>query len=355
MGIRTDILTVLRGGKPERVPWTIYAAQLFRGHTERTLRNKRLGILTGRPICQESTPNVEVVTRTVRENGKQFLRRTYHTPVGSVWEKLATNPSYYNEGLVRPWIVEYMIKDLADYNVVRFMVEDTVYQEDHEGFEKTQKRLGEDGLVLARMGRCPLQRLLIDLAGLQRIAFDLYDHPGTVESLMQVMEQKQNEVYCIGVQSPAELIISPDNISTTRTSPDWFERYVLPFYNRHGKMVREAGKLYMAHMDGTLKEIKDLIARCDLDVIEAFTPPPMGNLPLKDAQAAWPDKAIWCNFPETLFLGDEATVYGTTLQLMRQVYDNGGFVLGITEDFPEDPMKDSLFAMARAIATYENG
>ncbi len=99
MSVRDDVLTVLRGGKPERVPWTIYSVQLFRGHAERELRNQGLGMLRSWPVCTSSTPHVEVETRTIWENGKQLLRRTYHTPVGSVSEKIAFSPSYYNEGL----------------------------------------------------------------------------------------------------------------------------------------------------------------------------------------------------------------------------------------------------------------
>ncbi len=353
MGIGQDVLTVLRGGSPDRVPWTIYAAQLFRGRAERELRNRGLGMLKSWPVCTEKTPNVEVETRSVWENGRMLRRRTYHTPVGSVSEAFTFSPSYVNEGQESEWLTEYMIKDLADYEVVRFIIEDTVHEEDHAGFARAQRRFGDDGLLLARMGRCPIQRLSIQLAGLERVALDLHDHPGVVESLLEALEEKQNEVYRIGIESPAELIWSPDNISTSRTSPRWFERYVLPFYNRHAPMVHDASKLYVAHMDGPLSGIKDLIAQCDLDVIEAVTPPPMGDLPMAEAQAAWPGKAIWCNFPEALFLAEGSVVRDTALELLEQVYSKGRFVLGITEDYPEELMEPALSAIASAIEQYE--
>ena len=353
MGIRQDVLTVLRGGRPERVPWTIYGAQLFRGRAERDMRNRGLGILRGWPVCTTSTPNVDIQTRTLWENGRQFALRTYHTPVGSVSEKIVIAPGYYSEGQVGEWIIEYMIKDIADYPVVRFIVEDTVHEPDHDGFARAQRRFGDDGLLLANMERCPIQHLSIKLAGLERAALDLHDHPDVVEGLLKVLESKQDEVYRIGVESPAELIWSPDNISTTRTSPRWFERYVLPFYERHAPMIRDAGKLYVAHMDGSLASIKHLVARSPLDVIEAVTPPPMGDVPITELQNAWPDKAVWCNFPESLFLEDDSVIYRAALDLMRNAYSRGRFILGITEDFPEDRMEPALSAIARAIDDYE--
>jgi hypothetical protein len=263
------------------------------------------------------------------------------------------SPSYYNEGQVSEWIVEYMVKSPADYGVVRYIIEDTLYQEDLDGFARAQSRFGDDGILLARMGRCPLQRLLIELAGPERIAFDLHDHPEAVEGLLQVMEQKQEEVYRIGVQSPAELIWSPDNISTSRTSPQWFEQFVLPFYNRRAPLVHKAGKLYLAHMDGALRGLKHLVARCDLDVIEAFTPPPMGNLSIEEAYDAWPGKAIWCNFPESLFLQSDSDVFNKALELLQQADGRGRFLLGLTEDFPEHRMGGALTAMADAIEAHD--
>jgi len=353
MGIRQDVLAVLRGGRPERVPWTIYAVQFFRGRAERDARNRGLGILRSWPVCTTATPNVDLETRTFWEDGKQFARRTYHTPVGSVSEKIAFSTSYYNEGQQSEWIVEYMIKDVSDYEVVRFIVEDTVHEPDHEGFARAQQRFGDDGLLLASMERCPIQHLSIKLAGLERVAFDLHDHPAVLEGLLEAMERKQDEVYRIGVESPAELIWSPDNISTSRTSPRWFERYVEPFYNRHAPMVHDAGKLYLAHMDGSLAGIKHMVARCDLDIIEAVTPPPMGDISITELQDAWPGKAVWCNFPESLFWEDDSVIYDAALDLMQQAYSRGRFILGITEDFPEDRMEGALSTIARAIAAYE--
>jgi len=271
-----------------------------------------------------------------------------------VSERARTDLSYYNEGYRSQRIVEYIIKSLSDYDVVRFIIEDAVYHEDYTGFVRARERLGEDGLLLANMGRCPLQRMSIELAGLERLALDLHDYPEVVEGLLQTMEQRQDEVYRMAAESPAELIWSPDNVSTTRMSPRWFERYCLPFYNRHGPMVHRAGKMYVAHMDGRLRGLKHLIAQCDLDVIEAVTPPPMGDLPIAEAQAAWPDKSVWCNFPESLFAEGNCAVFDHTLDLLRQAYSRGHFVLGVTEDMPEDYLETGLSAIAQAIEKYES-
>jgi hypothetical protein len=203
------------------------------------------------------------------------------------------------------------------------------------------------------VGRCLLQRLSIELAGVERLAYDLHDCPKVVEGLLGVMEERQREVYHLAADSPAELIWSPDNISGSRTSARWFERYILPFYNRQAPLLHKRRKLYVAHMDGSLRSLKDLIARSDLDVIEAFTPPPMGDLLIEEAQAAWPGKAIWLNFPESLFFEGRAAVREHTLDLLRRFYSQGCFVPGLTEDMPEDCWREGLLALAEAVRRYQ--
>ena len=67
-------------------------------------------------------------------------------------------------------------------------------------------------------------------------------------------------------------------------------------------IVRSAGKLISAHYDGSIRPYLSLLADIDIPIIEAFTPPPMGDLTVAEAKAAWPDKVIWVNFPGSLYL-----------------------------------------------------
>jgi len=57
-----------------------------------------------------------------------------------------------------------------------------------------------------------------------------------------------------------------------------------------------------------LRVLKDLIAKTPVDIVEAFHPPPMGDVPIGEALATWPDKAIWVGFPGSVYaLGPKAT------------------------------------------------
>ncbi len=89
-------------------------------------------------------------------------------------------------------------------------------------------------------------------------------------------------------ESPARVVWSAENVTSEPTTPSLFEKHYLPFYNDVADMMHANGKLYGVHFDGNLAALKDLIARTALDIIEGFTPPPMGDLDLKEAMGVWP-------------------------------------------------------------------
>lgn len=77
----------------------------------------------------------------------------------------------------------------------------------------------------------------------------------------------------------------------------------------------------------------------------------MGDLELAEAMSAWPDKAIWANFPgSVLHLADEEIVQ-YTLDLLKTGMTGGRFLLTFSEDFPQP--ERSLRLVAEGIARYE--
>jgi hypothetical protein len=67
-----------------------------------------------------------------------------------------------------------------------------------------------------------------------------------------------------------------------------------------------------------------------VDVVEGFTPPPIGDLSIKEARAAWGQEiVIWVNFPESMFLEGQEATKEYTLELLKS--DPGGaLILGVT-------------------------
>lgn len=345
MSARQDIRAVFRGQKPARVPWSIHSALLQPGTLEREMRNAGMGIAEKKvSACRTVTPRVSIEERRTREKDSIVCHITHHTPVGDLHSrKIVSRES--------TWLQEYPVKTADDLRVLEFLSKDTAYFPDYEGITGAQERLGEDGIVICRMPRSPLQRLYIEWMGVEAATFAFADFPDEMDRLLQMMALADEEFLQLTAQSPAEIVWSAENITASTTTPDLFRRYCLPYYNHCAAALHAHHKWYGIHLDGQLAALKDAIAETDLDFIEAFTPPPMGDLSLMEALAAWDGKVIWANFPGSVFHSTDQNIIDYALDLLETGLASGRFLLTFSEDIPD--MERSLRLIARAVARYE--
>jgi hypothetical protein len=344
--MRQDILAALRGRAPRRVPWTIHHELLPRGSLERRLRDQGLAIAEkGVRPYQEGYSRVSLEERSGWQGEVRRILRTWHTPLGDLHSRLRLGP----DGSL--WTEEFPLKSPADFRLLEYISEDTEYRENNKAVAAAQQGLGEDGVVLCRMMRSPLQRLLAEWMGTVGVSYALVDAPQPLERLLDRLAAKDEEAFRIAARSPAEIVWSAENLTADVTGPALFQRYLAPYYERAGSILRPTGKLYGVHLDGRLKALKKEIGSCPLDFVEGFTPPPLGDLELEQARVAWPDKALWVNVPGTVFLHEEGRAIRELRELLERGMSAGGFLLTLTEEFPEP--ERSLRLLAEAVAGYE--
>ncbi len=162
--MRQDILAALRRRTPRRVPWTIHHELLPRGSLERRLRGQGLAIVekSVRPY-REGSRRVSVEERQGWEGDHRLILRTWHTPLGDLAGRLREGP----DGSL--WTERYPLGSAADFRLLEYIAEDTEYRPNDEAVAAAQRALGEDGLVLCRLMRSPLQRLLTEWLGDRRL------------------------------------------------------------------------------------------------------------------------------------------------------------------------------------------
>jgi len=341
LNIKKRIMTVYRGEQPDRIPLVIYSELCPRGYVERQLRNRGLGLKIAAPVWREEMPHVRV-----EKNLGTLVCTTFHTPVGNVSMKERIG---LRQGAGNSWIVEHLAKDVSDFEAVESMVEDTVYIPDYEPFQEVERELGDDGITFVWAGRSPLQKMQLELMGYKTFAIALYRYPKEFEKLLRALEKKADERYQIIAESPAEIVNGTDNISSEIVSPKLFEKYITPFYKKQAQLLHRKDKILEDHMDGKLKCLKDLIARTDLDVVEAFTPPPMGDLSLIEARALWKEKIISLNFPESVFLEGPNAAREYTLRILSEAARGDNFMITFTEDIPAEYRWAGLLAISSVL------
>ncbi len=273
-------------------------------------------------------------------DGVPVVRRTFTTPVGSVYEDERREPGTGQWRAMRSWIgnqawtTERRIKTPEDYKVVKYIVEHTEYVADYFPIEQAMEWLGEDGVVVDMLPHSPMQMLMIHWVGSEggRIFYHLADHPELAEDLAQAVSKSRGPLYEIAAKSPAPIAFCGDNVDGVLINPTLFQRYFMPEYEKQAKVLHAHGKLMSVHMDGRLNVLKDLIARTPIDIVEALHPPPMGDLPVGEALALWPEKSIWLGFPGSIYQSGPAEAKRFALELLHEIAPGDRFAIAMSTE-----------------------
>jgi hypothetical protein len=354
---RERIMAATRKQRADKLPFFHCWRHSQWGWAERECRNRGMGLNIDRPPYVTKFHDVDVTEQRVSVNGQSVVRRTYKTPIGSISEDERREPGvglwYSNRSWksITPWVTSRLIKTPDDYRVMKYVVEHTEYVADYFPIEQAMDWLGEEGVVVDSLPHSPMQMLMIDWVGSEegRIFFHLADYPDVVEDLYQAISKSREPLYEIAARSPAPVSLCGDNIDGVLANPRLFQRYFMPEYEKQARVLHQRGKLMAVHMDGRLRVLKDLIGKTPIDIVEAVHPPPMGDLPLAEALSLWPDKVIWSNFPSSIHLSSVETIENTTRQLIHDAAPGNRFIIGITEDIPEDRWQESMLAISRVI------
>lgn len=354
MNGRERIIAVLRHEAPDIIPFTIYVetrqlAGLALFRPWRKLLDKGLclhaamAVQTHKVICPKATMDIihhyknatswSPVDLLVIQDSPHAITGEINTPVGK--NRFFAEVDGLDLSVMVPWFPEdgWIIKNLDDYEVIKYLIEDSEYTPNYDEIVEFQMIMGNYGIVPTFVPKSPFQSMIM-LMGPRRLALDYYMHQKEFDELHRVIYKKELEIYKIAAESPAEVIWGPDNVTSLVTSPKFFEKYNLPFYNEVADIFHKHDKIYVVHMDGELKSLGELIAKTRIDAIESFTPPPIGNLPIKEARKIWKDKVIWTNFPESVSLQGQLAVQKKTREMLTSAAPGDKFLMGVSEGFP---------------------
>jgi hypothetical protein len=345
---RGRLEAVLRRETPDRTPFTIYQQMLPASAEERLLRAAGLCIVRVMPCFRFHTPNVRVTRLAFEEDGRDLVRTTWTTPHGelSALEQVAESTS---------WRLERIFKGPSDYRALRFLVDDRRLESDYGPVAEAVRRYGGDGIVRCDIGLTPLQEIMTHWMGLEQFGVEWAERRDEVLALYGAMVARQREAWDLVARSPAPIANYGGNEIPEAFGRERFARWVAPLYDGAAEVLHRHGKLLGAHLDGNNRAWADVVARSGLDYVEAFTPAPDTDMDLPAALAAWPGKVVWANFPSSVHVAGEAVVEETARRLVREARPGDRFVLGITEDVPEDRREANLAAIARAIAAEPPG
>jgi hypothetical protein len=346
---RERLKATLRGTPPDKLPWYADLSYLYSSMEDRGTLEARFagaagylrfhqemgaGICFYAPFLWEQRYTHGVSERVQETSGTRIT--TVSTPVGSVREVQTYMPDSYT------WaITEHYVKELPDLRVLLYACEHRDLQPAYEAYVAVDRSWGPHGLAVGIAPICsaPLQRMLTRWSGVS-VLMDLYmDHSRELASVFTGLEEADTPIFDILCASPCDLIEFPENLSAEVVGRRFFERYNAPYYQRRTAALHAAGKKTAIHNDGTLRGTFDLLGPCGFDVIEAITPSPVGDIPLRQLRAeAGPGVVLWGGLPGAMFSPcfSEEQFESHLQEAVRVFTADGRCVLGVADQVPPD-------------------
>ncbi len=264
---------------------------------------------------------------TFREEGNLSITTT-DTPVGSVNFIAQSSPNSWAKLTKKYWVCNE-----DDLKVFTYIEKHTDWGFSQEKFDQIQKEWGDLGAPSIFMPRVNVQRLYIDLMGVEEAVYALMDYPELVEEYFDALHESQMKMIDVINASPIKIVNFGDNIHSGTLSPSLFEKYVLPEYNARCAKLHSAGKFVYSHYDGDNKGLMKYYQQTGLDGIEAITPVPQGDVTLEEVRENLGDNMFLLDGIPAVFF-DEIYPVETLAECVHKILDlfAPNVILGISDE-----------------------
>ncbi len=249
------------------------------------------------------------------------------TPLGRVNMVLRKSPNSWAMRTIKRWITCE-----NDLKVWIYLEETAKWRWNGAHFDATKAEWGRLGAPCIFMPRVSIQRLYIDLMGVEETIYALQDYPDTIEEYFKALRGSHMRMIEVINNSPINIINFGDNLHSGTLPPALFRKYVLGDYNMRCEALHRAGKFVYSHYDGDNRGLQEMYHETGLDGIEAITPKPQGDVTLNEMKKYLGDMYLIDGIPAIYF--DEEFPIETLEDCVKRLLELFAprLVLGISDE-----------------------
>ena len=340
---RERVLTLLGGGKPDQVPWLgdlaywiPYAldqkviASDYQGDGLFQL-HRDLGVgfyLQGYFPFREEIAGVDIQ----REVSGDLITTRWHTPVGDLEQQDLILPKSYTSA-----IRKHPVSTIEDLETYVWLQEHTSFTPDYSEASRRYDLIGDNGAVLCYLPKSPYMELVALKAGIMNVVDMMTDEPERFDECLERLEVCADRAAQIALDSPAEFLMIPENISSEVVGKRSYHRYMERYHKKWFDRIHAAGKTSFVHMDGTMRGLLREVSEAGCRVMEALTPAPTGDIEIEDL-SSWvcDDTVIWGGIPGAYFT--DSVSDAAFDEYVKRVLDTWvtqpRYVLGVADEVP---------------------
>ena len=354
MKSRQRLLGAIRGEEIDRIPWSPFLAYYWESLPKEVQEQgqfKYLKEMGADPLLRGFHQLTKCRYRNCqleeRRAGKEFFR-SYVTPVGTLKERYV-----YSEDGDTSFLVDHPVETVEQFKTLQYLYENLEIIPDQARFEEAFTRYGDDALILPVVGvnmKTAFQSLVEHWVGTVNLVYALSDNPETVEECLAVMRARDEETVRVCINSSADGFIFWEDSSTTNISPAYFKKYTKPQIDDWGRKIHKAGKLLIHHACGHIRDLLPLMGESEIDAVESISPPPTGNVTLKEADSILPEHIALIGGlePVRLLKGTKDEVCMDAMDLLRDM-KNRRYVLANSDSCPPGVEYEKFLAVTELV------
>lgn len=352
MNAQVRIIAALRGKPVDHVPFCPFLAYVWEYFPAEVQAAGQLAfhqtigadpLWRGAPCPVKAIQPAGIERKTFTEGDREVTQVT--TPVGSFRFAYARSTSGGTS-----FLVEHPLKTEADYKVRMWIEEHTRYESNREAVEAHFAGNGREGLSIGQLvPRCKsaYQDLVEFFAGTEELVYAQADFPDTVRSLWEIMVENNRASLKMALDSPYEYFLTWEDSSTQNYSPSQYDEFIGSEIGEWCRLLAGAGKYYIQHACGHVAALVERMRDHGVFAIESISPPPTGNLTIKDARAMVGDRmGIIGGIEPTQFLNLSEAQLVPYVESVIADGKGGGFVLANSDSCPPGVTVDKFKIVA---------
>jgi hypothetical protein len=301
MNERERLMAVLKGEKPDQIPWFADLYYIYFSMDKRGLLDKQYqgyeafsdagnnaGYLKfytdlGAGICCYSpflwrTEYSDDITYSETING-DIKTNTYTTPLGTITSIEQYMPSSFSWAYTK-----HFVETINDLRIMLYIHENSCHAENYKAFNKIDDLWGGYGIAtaLSPLSSSPFQKLLTRWAGVENTIILCMDYEDEFNDALRRIGRSDDEIFNIICASNAQFVEFPENLSSEVTgaiviwgglpgpiftpmfSEDSFDRYL----DRIIKIAKDDGRFVIGLADqvppdgllSRVKKVREFIA-----------------------------------------------------------------------------------------------
>ena len=370
---RTRILTVLRGGIPDRVPVVPFIQEEYlawhypgRDGLDRVDTVVELAAELGFDVIAKHNrfmvpafmrrdfPNWRVRRETLREADFWVTHTEITTPERVFTETIARPDAGAATQGVMPVTRKHLLEGPDDIEafVRRLPAPDaTAAHELRDTAAAWRRRIGDLG-ISAPWGWAGVYNYASDLWGIENVMMAPYTDEAAYRALMDCLTERMIEYNAPLIEGGADAIGLQGHIANARSvSPDFFMEHVFPYEKRLIAAIHAHGAFTVYHNCGFARAFYPCYRELGMTVWETVSEPPQGDNDLADAKRAMGDRVcLLGNLDQLRFLktATPGEVAARTRAIVAVGKPGGRYLFAASDFLERDTPRENVIAMLRA-------